>query len=94
MPQEHGNHYGVSYIKLQNGLTFDTENKFEINVSEYTSEILTKAKHTDELCKSGNVILRIDYKNAGVGCNSCGPELPEKYRVNDKTEDFCFSVKI
>jgi len=94
MPQEHGNHYGVSYIKLQNGLTFDTENKFEINVSEYTSEILTKAKHTDELCKSGNVILRIDYKNAGVGCNSCGPELPEKYRVNDKTVDFCFSVKI
>lgn len=92
-PQEHGNHYGAKYLKMSNGLTFVSDMPFEFNVSEYTSDALTQASHTDELIKSKNIIVRIDYKNSGIGSNSCGPELIEKYRLNDKTIDFTFVIK-
>ena len=28
--------------------------------------------------------MRIDYMNSGIGSASCGPELIEKYRLNEK----------
>ena len=94
MPQEHGNHYGVKYLKMQNGLAFYAEDKFEINVSEYTAEMLTGAMHTNELEKSGFITVRVDYKNAGLGSNSCGPELFEKYKLNDKNIEFGFRIEL
>lgn len=57
--------------ELENGLVFIADEKFEINVSKYTSEMLTGAMHTDELKEDGTVTVRIDYKNAGIGSNSC-----------------------
>ena len=55
--------------------------------------MLYQAKHTDELKKDGKTHLRIDYKVSGLGSNSCGPELPEKYRLAEKEIVFTFSVK-
>lgn len=69
------------------------EKEMEIQVSEYTAHDLYKATHTDELKKDGKIHVRIDYKNSGVGSNSCGPALPEKYRLSEKTIEFGFSVK-
>ena len=40
--------------------------------------------HIDELAENGAVNVRIDYKNSGIGSASCGPELIEKYRLNEK----------
>ncbi|NCU26645.1 hypothetical protein EOM86_07985, partial [Candidatus Nomurabacteria bacterium] len=54
---------------------------------------LTKAIHTDELCEDGSVNFRIDYKVSGVGSNSCGPELLEKYRLQEKDIVFGFGMK-
>ena len=34
-----------------------------------------------ELEKSGCTVLCVDYKMAGVGSNSCGPALAQKYRI-------------
>ena len=84
--------YGI--ITAENGLCFTADKAFEINVSEYSSEDLTAARHTDELHKSGSVLVRIDYKNAGIGSNSCGPELLPQYRFSDKQIDFGFTVEI
>ena len=67
---------------------------FDINVSNYTVEILTEAMHTNELKEADYVTVRIDYKNAGVGSASCGPALLEQYRVNDKDIDFKFRINI
>lgn len=92
VPQEHGNHYGVSYLEMENGLSFISDKPFEINVSEYTSEMLAKATHTDELKKSEYVTVRVDYKNAGIGSESCGPELQRKYAITDKKIKFCFKI--
>ena len=47
----------------------------------------------DELEKNGVVNVRIDYKDSGVGSNSCGPDLLEKYRLDEKEIQFGFSVK-
>ena len=46
-------------------------------------EELERAAHNCELVSSGKTVLTLDYAMSGVGSNSCGPELPEKYRMNE-----------
>ncbi len=92
VPQEHGNHTKTKLLKMANGLTFATDDEFEFNVSEYTSEALTKAMHTDELIKNGCTNIRIDYKVSGLGSNSCGPQLMEKYRLDADNFKFAFYI--
>ena len=54
--------------------------------------MLTKATHTDELQKTDKTYVRIDYKNSGLGSNSCGPGLPEKFQLNEKEINFKFTI--
>ena len=93
MPQEHGNHANCKELHLKNGLSFTTDRVFEIQVSDYSTQALTKAEHTDELVKNGAVNVRIDYKNSGVGSSSCGTEMLEKYRLNEKDIYFSFCAR-
>ena len=37
--------------------------------------------------------LIIDYKQAGIGSNSCGPGLVEEHQFKDASFDFSFTVK-
>ena len=92
MPQEHGNHTNGKVLEMHNGLSFTAADKFEINVSRYDSAELTAAKHIDELKSDGCVNVRIDYKDSGIGSNSCGPLLLEKYRLDEKEIHFEFYV--
>ena len=48
--------------------------------------------HIDELEDTGHITVRIDYKNSGIGSNSCGPMLLEKYRLSEKDIHFEFYV--
>ena len=91
VPQEHGNHIKTKVLEI-GGLKFTTDNVFEFSVSNYSSEMLTHAMHTDELIENECTIVRIDYKNSGIGSNSCGPELLEKYQLKEKEIAFEFSV--
>lgn len=93
MPQEHGNHTKTKVLKMKNGLTFETENEFDINVSHYTKEMLEKATHWNELKKDTGTNVRIDYKNSGIGSNSCGPGLMEMYQFSEKSIYFVFYIK-
>lgn len=92
VPQEHGNHTKTKLLCMKDSLTFETETEFDINVSHYTSQMLTKAMHWDELQKDTATNVRIDYKNSGVGSNSCGPELLKKYRLKEKGIEFTFYI--
>ena len=92
-PQEHGNHMNTKYLKIGD-LVFKTEDKFEFSVSNYSIPEIEKAEHSSELVKDGNVHLRIDYKNSGLGSNSCGPELQEKYRLSEKEIELQFSIEV
>lgn len=91
-PQEHGNHTAVRMLRIGK-LEFLSEDSFEINVSRYSTEALTKAEHTDELVTDGKTHLRVDYKVSGLGSGSCGPELEEEYRLSEKRIEFRFSIR-
>lgn len=54
--------------------------------------MLTRAEHTDELRTDGSTHVRVDYRVSGLGSNSCGPELPEKFRVQEKSIAFAFHL--
>jgi len=93
MPQEHGNHIRTKVLKMRNGLEFTSDTGFEFNVSHYSAHMLMDAMHTDELVKDKDTIIRIDYKNSGIGSNSCGPELIKKYRLEEKHIEFEFYLR-
>ena len=57
---------------------------FSFNASYYTEQELTEKGHNYELEKSGHVIWHLDYGMSGVGSNSCGPVLLEKYRLDEE----------
>ena len=65
---------------------------FSFNASVYTEEELTK-KHT--IMNWKNPVTRfcvsIIVKN-GIGSNSCGPELLEKYRLDETEFTFAFRL--
>ena len=80
---------------MRDGLEFRADVPFECNVSHYGAMGLMRAKHTDEVVKEKDTIIRIDYKNSGVGSNSCGPALLEKYRLKEKRiEGFAFYISL
>lgn len=91
-PQEHGNHTSVRMLRIGR-LEFTAPEEFEIQVSRYSAAALAKAEHTDELFADGKVHLRVDYKVSGIGSNSCGPELEEKYRLDEKKIHFAFTLR-
>lgn len=93
VPQEHGNHSDCKMLAIKDGLTFTTDTIFEFNASLYTSEELTEGMHTNEITPFGGTNLRIDYKVSGLGSNSHGPELLEKYRLAEKQIEFVFYIK-
>jgi len=95
VPQEHGNHYNTKLLSIDSGISFESAKGFEFSVSHYTKENLTAAMHTDELKKADCTVVRVDYKNAGIGSNSCGggEALLEKYAVNDANVDFSFTIR-
>lgn len=96
MPQDHGNHDGVTYAciydELGRGLEFTAEQCFEFKASHYDAHELTDAIHTNEVIRHDETFVRIDYKDSGIGSASCGPELLEKYRLSEKKIHFCFSL--
>ncbi|MDD6213940.1 MAG: glycoside hydrolase family 2 TIM barrel-domain containing protein [Firmicutes bacterium] len=90
-PQEHGNHYNTKYLEFKNH-AFVSQRGFEFNVSDYSAEEMTKKDYCYDLEKSKSANLRIDYKVSGIGSNSCGAPLKDKYRMNDKKVVFNFSI--
>ena len=85
-PQENGSHWGCTSLCVSDSdcikLTV-TGNQFSFNLSPYTQEELGQKKHNFELIESGYTVLCLDSAMSGVGSNSCGPLLLEKYQVKD-----------
>ncbi len=91
-PQENGAHYDCEYVILRHNdgrhQLKVTAPSFDLSVSEYAQEELASKAHNYELEKSGYTVLCVDYKQSGVGSNSCGPALLPQYRLNDTEFDF------
>ena len=54
----------------------------------YTQEELTEKAHNYELEESPYTVLCVDYRQSGIGSNSCGPELAEEYQLNEEAFEF------
>lgn len=94
-PQENGSHHDCDFVSLADEIvsfTAVSDKTFAFNVSAYTQEELTKKRHNYELEESPYTVLCLDYKQSGVGSNSCGPELLKKYRLDE--EAFQFEVRL
>lgn len=55
-------------------------------------EELTEKAHNYELVPCGSTVLCLDYKQNGIGSQSCGPRLKEKYRFDE--ERFTFEMNL
>lgn len=85
-PQENSSHYNCKYMALssKNAAVEVFGKNFMFNTSEYTHEELMNKKHNFEIEKCGSTVLCLDYKQAGIGSNSCGPALPESEKLENK----------
>ena len=95
-PQENGSHCGTTKATVSNlmgmGLAFRGQTDFSFNAAHYTPEELAAAAHPHQLKKRAETVVILDYKMSGSGSNSCGPELLNKYRLEEK--EFDFNIKI
>jgi evolved beta-galactosidase subunit alpha len=95
-PQENGNRSDCDWVSVSdrqsNGLIFIADDKFDFSASHYEVSDLELAKHTVDLKPRDYIVLNIDYKQNGLGSNSCGQDQLEKYRC--KFEDFTLSFRI
>ncbi len=97
-PQENGAHYGTKYVTLSDGeTTFKvvSDNKyFSFNASKYSLKQLTEARHNDMLLNENVTYLYVDYRNSAIGSNSCGPELNDMFKINEKHIECSFLIEI
>jgi beta-galactosidase len=84
-PQEHGNKAEVRWAALtdENGVGLLAVGMPLLNVSaqHYTAHDLAAARHTHELQRRDDIILNLDYAQAGLGSESCGPGVLPAYRL-------------
>ena len=94
-PQENGSHYDCDYVELTNGqcgIAAVSKNPFSFNASVYTQEELERATHNYELKESDSTVFCMDYAMNGIGSNSCGPDVMDKYRFDEEAFQFQFEL--
>ncbi len=94
-PQENGSHYDCDYVELtngQSGIAAVSKNPFSFNASVYTQEELERVSHNYELKESDSIVFCMDYAMNGIGSNSCGPDVLDKYRFAEEAFQFQFEL--
>lgn len=95
-PQENGNHWKTAEVEISGPVKCQITGPKALNFSllPYSANELTQAAHSYELPESIANYLTIDYKQNGIGSNSCGPYLKEKYRFSDEQFQWTFEIKV
>ncbi len=94
-PQENGSHSDCDYVVVKgadSAVRAYGEKPFSFNASAFTQEELTEKKHNFELIPCRSTVLNLDFRQNGIGSNSCGPRLQEKYRLEER--NFVFSLNL
>ncbi|MBE6561883.1 MAG: DUF4981 domain-containing protein [Ruminococcaceae bacterium] len=94
-PQENSAHGSCRFAQVSSvaghGLFFYADS-FCFSASHFTPEQLTAAAHAYELVPNPETTVIVDYKQAGIGSNSCGPQLAEEFRFSET--EFSWSIRI
>ncbi len=85
-PQEYGSHYGTDFVEIKNLCKIYSSKSFSFSALPYPTAQLSNAKHCFELKKDGKIYFNLDVHMSGVGSQSCGPALDNKYRVKLQDE--------
>ncbi|MBV9107186.1 MAG: DUF4981 domain-containing protein [Verrucomicrobia bacterium] len=96
MPQEHGNHTDVRWLSLRSEklrLVVQAAGPMEFSASHYTAEDLYAAYHTYDLHPRKEVILNLDYRQRGLGTESCGPGPLEQYKIKPGRYAWSYSLR-
>ena len=95
-PQENGAHCFCRFADISThhgtGLYFSGES-FSLSASHFSPEKLTEAAHSWELVKDKEGTVIIDYRNASIGSNSCGPVLLPEFTVSERDVIFSFNIR-
>jgi len=95
-PQENGNKSDVQWVRISNnegvGLIIEGD-ALNISTHNYSLENLTKAAHTPDIKKAGEVTLNVDYKTSALGGSSFMYNFLEEYLLKDKEYSYSFWLK-
>ncbi|MDE6397797.1 MAG: hypothetical protein K2L51_00590, partial [Clostridiales bacterium] len=85
-PQENGNRYDTDFAELSGDTTLGiyADTPFSLSLSAFSQEQTLNAWHNFELSPYGKIHVILDAAMRGVGSNSCGPELADKYKLKGK----------
>lgn len=95
-PQEHGEHMNVRELTVRGShteISVASRHDIAFSLLPYTADELEAAAHDYELPTPKHTVLTIDGALGGIGTNSCGPRLMDKYRFTDKEFSFEFMLK-
>lgn len=92
-PQENGSHFAARYVETDK-LRISSDVPFSFSALHYTQEELSEKKHNFELEKCEDTVLCVDYKQNGIGQNSCGPLTQKQYRFDEKEFEFKIRIEV
>ena len=96
MPQENGNRTDVRWAALTGedgfGLLATGSTPFEFSAGRFTAEDLTMARHVHEVPRRDTITWNLDYRQTGLGGNSCGPGTLPQYRIPPAPARFTFRL--
>ena len=98
-PQDYGNKTDVRWAALTDArglgllaLAPQGGPFLEMSAQEFSTEDLTRARHTYELAPCGEIVWNLDHLQAGLGSNSCGPGPLPQYLI--QPIERAFSVRL
>lgn len=103
-PQENSSHDDTVWAAISNmaghGLlisapnteSFTVNDTFSINASHFSTKQLTETDHRHKLIPDKKTFVNVDYRQSGIGSNSCGPGLDEAWQLKEK--EFCWNIVI
>ena len=101
LPQEHGTKQEVRWMSVTNnegqGLLFVAPDEMAASAvhfrpeDNYTNKD-TRKKHTYEFVRCDNTVVNLDAATRGLGNNSCGPDVMDKYELKAANTAFRFFI--
>jgi len=95
-PQDNGNRMDCKEIIISGGgppsVTVVSEEGLNFSIWPFSREKIDDAKHTVDLVEDDYYTLNLDYALTGLGSNSCGPLVAEKYRVGHRAFSYGFTI--
>ena len=101
LPQEHGTKQEVRWMSLTNtdgqGLLFVAPDQMAASAVHFRPEdnytdANNRAKHTSQFKTCATAVVNLDAVTRGLGNNSCGPDVLDKYELHAQNTSFRFMI--